>query len=269
MLKSVLTAAAALSLVSVSSHAALVSGYGVSAGAATFPNCPSFCSGGSNERDSDGGEFATSATAQVDNTTASGFASGSFGGSAFTPVLRASADSPLSPATRGQGGATAIQGYTFTGGESTDFSLFVELDGTTTEPTASSEARISAALAVYILEDAPFVTDYGTLVFEIVPGEGGDVLANDQLFLNPGLGTTFASTTLDFTLNPGDEIYVFAQLGASAERGGSADATNTLTLTFDDASQLQAAVVPVPAAIWLFGSCLALLGWLKRPSNRL
>lgn len=95
MSKSVFTAAAALLLVSVSSHAAIVPGYGVAAGASTFPNCPSFCVGGSNESDFDGGEFATSATAQVNNATASGFASGSFGGSAFTPVLRASADSPL------------------------------------------------------------------------------------------------------------------------------------------------------------------------------
>lgn len=264
MFKSVLMAAAALLLVSVSSHAAIVTGYGVSAGAATFPNCPSFCQGGSNERDSDGGEFATSATAQVNNTTANVFASGSFGGSAFTPVLRASADSPLSAATQGTGGVTAIQGYTFTGGESTDFSLFVELDGTTIEPQPSSDAVIGAELAVYILPNAPFVTDFGTLIFEIVPLSGGTVLVQDQLFLTPGLGTTFASTTLDFTLNPGDEIYVFAGLNARAARGGSADATNTLTLTFDDASQLQAAAIPVPAAIWLFASALGLVAGLRR-----
>lgn len=108
--------------------------------------------------------------------------------------------------------------------------MFVELDGATNEPQAASDAEISAELAVYILPNAPFVADFGALIFEIVPLSGGTVLDQGQLFLTPGLGTTFASTTL----------------------------------AFDDASQLQASAIPVPAAVWLFGSALGLLGWMRR-----
>ena len=57
-LRPVSAAAFALLLISFNANAAFVSGFGVSARATTFPDCPSGCVGGSDVDVFDGGEFA-------------------------------------------------------------------------------------------------------------------------------------------------------------------------------------------------------------------
>jgi hypothetical protein len=255
--------AVATLLSSVCADAAITSGYGAAAEARTFPNCAVLCPGpaGTDETNFAGGEFATGATATVDNSTATGFASVSFTGDAFTPLLRAAATSPVTGSTAGDGKATAIQSYTFTGTAPMDFSIFAELHGTILEPDGNSEAKIEGRVAVYIWDNAEFATDYSSFIFETVPLSGGEVLANKQLFLNPSLD--LSSATLDFTLNPGDEAYVFAQLFAKGERGGSANAINTFDMSFTagDTATLQAMIapVPLPGPLWLLGSALLMI----------
>ena len=66
----------------------------------------------------------------------------------------------------------------------------------------------------------------------------------------------------------GDTFTVYAELTALTY-GGYADPFSTLGMTFDDTSALAALgpmqAVPLPAAVWLFGSGLAgLIGVAKR-----
>ena len=80
----------------------------------------------------------------------------------------------------------------------------------------------------------------------------------------------FVSGAVSFDVNPGDSFYVFANLATLAADGGTAVSMNSLTMSFVDESELvaaSAAVVPLPAAIWLFGAGLiALIGACSRRS---
>ena len=58
------------------------------------------------------------------------------------------------------------------------------------------------------------------------------------------------------TLGPGDYMF-FMSAGAAYEYGRTAD-----DLGFN--STIGVSTVPVPAAVWLFGSALALLGWSRK-----
>jgi hypothetical protein len=55
-----------------------------------------------------------------------------------------------------------------------------------------------------------------------------------------------------------DEFDVILQLGMSR----TANSTDSSTIVFADWQQVS--IVPVPAAVWLFGSALGLLGWMRR-----
>ena len=92
--------------------------------------------------------------------------------------------------------------------------------------------------------------------------------------INSGVGS------LSFDVMPGDEFLIWASLDVEAVGAGAiADARNTLTMDFfdatgkviDDSSILIAeamadvGVVPLPAAVWLFGTALlGLVGFAKR-----
>jgi hypothetical protein len=39
------------------------------------------------------------------------------------------------------------------------------------------------------------------------------------------------------------------------------------TPTADDYFELSSSVMPIPAAVWLFGSALELLGWMRRKTK--
>lgn len=255
-----------------SAQAAIDSGYGAVADVGTYDSCPVLClrPGGLTNQILNGGEFASSASATIDNDTAFGFASAMFQGDVFSPLLRSRAESPVGDDTAGDGIATAVQGYTYMGAAAQAFSILVSLSGTIDEPDASSggsEGIIEGRAAVYSHPDAPFGTNYSSFIFEEIPS-GGEVLANEQLFLTTSLDLSAA--TLDFTLNPGDEVYVWMQLETKSERGAIVNALNTFSMTFaaGDTATLQATVVPEPASVWLFWSGLITLGFANGRSSR-
>ena len=250
-----------------SAHAAIGSGYGAVADVGTYDRCAVLClrPGGLNEQILNGGEFASSASATIDNGTAFGFASASFQGDVFSPLLQSRAESPLG-ITAGDGIATAVQGYTYMGAAAQAFSIVVSLSGTIDEPNASSEGSIEGRAAVYRHPNAPFGTNYSSFILEEIPS-GGDLLANEQLFLTTSIDLSTA--TLDFTLNPGDEVYVWMQLETKSERGAIVNALNTFSMNFavGDTATLQATVVPEPTSAWLIWTGLVALVFAGRSSR--
>jgi len=262
--------------------ASVIGGYGAFAEVRTCQNETIFCPGpgGTDETTTVGGEFTTSADVSTSpaNTTGTAMASVSFTNDVFAPLLKAFASTAPDTTNAAEGVALAIQSWTYAGAEPGAFSVLFELDGEVDMTASGSDARIRADIAAYIWDDADFFTgefDLATFLGEIIPGSGGTLLDRDALFLSPGL--TLDSATFDFFVNPGDQLYVLAQLEAKSKRGGIADAASTLQVSFigGDTGHLNAVIqsearVPTPATALLlfpFAGFLALRGrW--RPWNK-
>lgn len=89
-----------------------------------------------------------------------------------------------------------------------------------------------------------------TINYNSVPGTrtlGGDDTSVGSL----QQGSDYATTTFSYA---GGTLI----MNSAAWTGGSATSTAGLQLRFS------AAAIPVPAAVWLFGSALGLLGWVRR-----
>ena len=104
--------------------------------------------------------------------------------------------------------------------------------------------------------------------FEMVYGASSGRSYRGLLEQNLGVPQT-VTDQLVLNLNPGDELFVWARLDAKASGGAYADAYNTLTMSFGDGSNIVAgSVVPVPPAVWLFGSGLiGLIGIARRQKS--
>lgn len=111
-----------------------------------------------------------------------------------------------------------------------------------------------------------FTTDWATFISEIVPYTPGLAeLGRSSLRLDLNAGQQTKTDSIAITLNPGDEIFVWAGLEAGGTRDGFGDAFNTLTMSYsDDTGLAPTGVIPVPAAVWLFGSGLLGLAALAR-----
>ncbi|MGI9290262.1 MAG: VPLPA-CTERM sorting domain-containing protein [Gammaproteobacteria bacterium] len=257
------TTGVALSILvlSTSANAAIVDGYGMAASTGTQSNCPSFCTtadGGDFERDFAGGEFSTLAVSSA-NSYGTAQASAQYSGlsTTYLPILNAYASSGLGKGASAE--ATGIQGYTYTGADKS-ITLNFNLHGSVENGGGGyASNQLRADIAVIAASSIPFETDFGTLIFEEV---FDDVVDYTSLFISSGLDVD-SPGSITFDVTDGMDFYVFAGLEASA-KNGVADASNTLSLEFSDAVGLEAAVVPVPAAVWLFGSALAGLGWMRR-----
>ena len=245
--------------------------------------------GGSNDTSATIGSASAGSTVNLQGRGAAG-AEAVIPGSGFgVPVLRARAES-----TDGDGwvagSALAIQGYQFTGADSTPISLDVSLSGTVS-PGASlvtglevniwilnntdlfsfpaesaSVGDIVAGIWINSFQeclclDDPFIA---TLTWEMQGAEGNGTGA-----INRSTTTTDPDDQLNFTLDNGDEFYLFAALAAGADGvGASALSWSTLTMEFDT-PDLAAASVPVPPAVWLLGSGLfGLIGLRGRAIRR-
>lgn len=240
----------------LASHAAIVGGYGAYASASTASNCPSYCTtagGGDFQYDADGGEFSDLAFAE-ELSYAEGRAQASLTGSTYLPELKVFTSADLAKGS----GATAmgVQGFTYNGAGSASITLDLNLHGSiTNNPSGYAFNQITASIAVLIGSDLGWYPDFGTLVFEVSSLDQGGL---EYLGLS-GSGLNQTSTgSITFNIDPGQDFYVVAELNANSNNG-IADAWNTLTMSFEDATGLSAAsvnTVPVPAAVWLFGSGL-------------
>lgn len=200
------------------------------------------------------------------------------------PVLRARAES-AGENLLVAGSAIAAQGYQFTGFDGTEISLDVSLTGSVNNFAGSLVTGLEAN--IWILTDTSlftFPTDPAVSIIDVLAGiylnaifaGGPDPFAGTLSWdaASTGIGPINRSTEfggsdpddrLNFTLNNGDEFYLFAGLSAIAD-GVDASAMSWSTLTVDfNTLQLQAAsVVPIPAAIWFFGSSLVALLSLRK-----
>jgi hypothetical protein len=225
------------------------------------------------------GEISTS-TSAISSYHGHTQANAALSGGLSSPILKA--DAFANPIGTGgpqftnpngtMGTAFAVQGYTYTGAGET-LTLDIGLDGVIND--RQYDANNTKVTMEVVLFDAS-----QNFVFE----SNRDVLSSLGAvpLTQSGGGVASALLTLDHT-NPttdnasisidvvnGDEIYLWALLSAEAKSGvnaTSADAFNTGTMGFQGTPNLVAASspVPVPAAVWLFGSgLLGLLGVVRR-----
>ena len=250
-------------------QAAIVSGYGVEASTSTASNCPSFCTtadGGDFQYDSDGGEFSLSATS-TENSYGSASSSALFTGSITTylPELNVNTSSGLDRGAFAT--AFGVQGYTYSGVD-TSITLDFNLHGSVGDNASGyASNKLRADVAVILSSSLEWYPSFGTLVYEVA---NGPVVGNESLFIsNSGLDQN-APGSITFDVFDGMDFYVVASMGATA-KNGFADASNTLTMQFEDDMGLTAAsvsAVPVPAAVWLFASGLVgLIGVARRKAG--
>ena len=243
--------------------------WGTQVNISTISPCPSFCggSGGTSEFSVDGGEFVLSSFDTLNNADGDGQGIASLTGSSLLPILGAEGFSGSN--SRIGTSAVGMLSYTYTGGTPTTISLDINLDGERGGTTDPGDAFVNSDVAVILGSVDDFITDYPTFIFEVVPGTPGlSVLGESNLSLGLNAGQTTLTDSISFTLNPGDEIFVWAGIEAGGTRGGFGDAFNTLSMSFSDDTGIapsDISAVPVPAAVWLFGSgLLGLVGVARR-----
>jgi len=171
--------------------------------------------------------------------------------------------------------AMGIQGYQFTGVDGSTISLDSALTGTVTNPGASDVTGLS--VGVWLMMDDPAVVfpaaaTLSDLLVQVASMPVVDSFSWENLtsgVVDRSTTTTDVNDRLQITLNNGDEFYVLAALTAAADGTGSvADAFSTFQMGFDTTDLVPAAVVPVPAAVWLFGSgLLGLIGTSRRKKS--
>lgn len=253
-----------------SADAALVH-WGAQAGT-SVADCPSFCTNFNFGPTLGGENTANTGISSVSESRGSARASASLTGGFNTPVLKA--ESFANTSFKGAfASAFGVQGYTYSGAGETLF-LDVNLNGLVTDPENDPfDTRVYMEIVLYETEPFGFYSDRGTLDFEV----GANPLSQPDnteasVFLqldhtNPA--SDMGQISIDVA--SGDEFYVWAYLRAESKSGSaatSADAFNTGTMNFlgnPDLVAASTAVVPIPAAFWLFGSgLLGMIGISRR-----
>ena len=242
MIVSALTVLSAASVASAEDVAAHV-------GIATISPCPSFCGPvppGHTDFAFNGGPGSTSAAALINNIDGNGRGRAALNGDSLLPVIGAEAFS--NPNARVSVNALGYRSYLYTGATSTSTSVDLVLDGIVNDP-GSNDGSVQASIAVIRRETLPFVTDFGTLVFELVaPSE---LLGTAVINIPANAGLQSVPGSIPFDLDPSDKIFVWTGLTASGTRSGSGDAFNTLTASFSDSTGLVPLPEPATAAFLL------------------
>lgn len=239
----------------------ITSGYGIDASASTASNCPSFCTtagGGEFEFASGGGEFILNASA-TETTFGIARSNGFYDStSTYLPTLKAYSASAAGAGADAQ--VTGIQGYTYDGPGTKDITIDYSLDAFVSQGTGNPDSFAIARVAAYYDDEGNFETFFGNLLFE----SNATILDNNTTRLE---SNGDVSDSISFTVNSGDNFYVIAQLSVGSERGGLADAENTFTASFADATGLApvaTAAVPEPSSAALLGLGLTALFTRRR-----
>ncbi len=204
-------------------------------------------------------------------------AEASFNIGALTPVLRAEAFAddltPLSdPNITGE--AYALQTYQNTSGTTQTYTLNLNLDGDVLNAPGSSyiDAEVGIFMGADIFADytscsgaAEYLAGFSSWVC------GAQIAAGFTPSIEISDGFQSISDTVSFDIAAGATFTLYAELTALTF-GGHADAFSTMDMTFDDTTNLTAlgdmSPVPVPAAVWLFGSGLMALAGVSRRKTR-
>jgi hypothetical protein len=262
-------AVAALALASIPSLASAAAVQAVVTGVSTSFPCPSFC-GGAGARffgDAGGGVGFTTSHTAVNNIDGIAQAQADLNGLVELPVLRAQAFGLPNAGATAQ--AAGMQGFYYDGSGSGTYQLDIALSGIVNNPSVVPGRQDGSLTAnVFIFRDndpstdTPYSNSYGSFLFEIIPSSSDlEVLTDAGLLqIAPDNVQHTVSTSLSVSgLNPGDLIYVWAQVQASGLRGGSGDGYDTMTMQFQNASGLSHSPVPIPGAFALFTPAALLL----------
>lgn len=236
-------------------------------------DCPSFCTNFNFGPSTGAQGIASSELSSINETRGSASASAALSGGLSTPVLKAK--SAANAILKGAfSSAFALQGYTYNGPGET-LTLNINLNGVINDPEMdASDTNVSLDVVLYQTNPFIFFTSHRpTLEAEAgakplkQPNNSEASLRLQLDWTNP----TSASGSISLNVATGDEFYLYALLGANSKSGTnstSADAFNTGTMSFLGNPNLVAAgVVPVPAAMWLFGSGLIGLVGIARRKN--
>jgi hypothetical protein len=264
----ILTAIAAIAVPQQASAAFFAAKTAVS----TISPCPSYCGGPGAifEYDIDGGVGVGSSQslvpAGVNGTGAS--AAHLNGGGLALPTLGADAFSEADSRVSANG--AAMNSYTYSGAPST-FTMLTTLHGHVTNGTHAYDGNLSSNLEVVMANDLDFASDFGTFHYEIVPlTPGATSLGTSSINFRAlnlvDSGPQSVTDSLTFTLEDGDMIFIWSNLLATGTRSGVAVGGHTFTAEFTagNVDGLTPSYVPVPAAVYLFGSGVVLLGGLMR-----
>ncbi len=180
----------------------------------------------------------------------SSFGSVQFGGVLDTPTVHGSGFSTFEANTRNGSSTLAVQGYEYTGSvvEFITFGGTFEYEHSGAPASGAGSATIDAR--IYVLSSTVNIAELLPCVMPQFCLPPGDILGVEIVRPIEPATTGVISTPLQlgFFVNPGDRFYVAATIQTFGDRGGFADASNSLVTFLDAAPEVLAALSPATRA---------------------